>query len=192
MTNKLRPSKPAPTSRLIESASWQATSVPRSVRERRVSLVPRASSRSTDCGSALAVANAGIEPKARPASSATNAVTSMAPPSSDSAAVLGSDCARSPRSASSARVASSSPAAPPANPSSTLSDSSCRTRRERPAPSATRTANSRRRESARDSSTPAKFAHATSSTKAPLASRIRSGVRVSPTTASRIDRVVTL
>ena len=66
-----------------------------------------------------------------------------------------------------------------------LSVSSCRTSRPRPAPSATRTANSLRREIVRESSAPARFAHVMSSTSPALARSTSSGVRVSPTIASR-------
>ena len=66
-----------------------------------------------------------------------------------------------------------------------LSVSSCRTSRPRPAPSATRTANSLRREIVRESSAPARFAQVISSTSPALAISTSSGVRVSPTIASR-------
>ena len=77
------------------------------------------------------------------------------------------------------------PAAPPAMASRTLSVSSWRTSRPRPAPSATRTASSLRRDSVRDSSAPVRFAQAMSSTSAALVISTSSGVRVSPTIQSR-------
>src|SRR6185312_7967956 len=52
---------------------------------------------------------------------------------------------------------------------SRLSVSNCRIRRPRPAPNATRTANSFRRETARESSAPARLAQVMSSTSAALA-----------------------
>ena len=55
-------------------------------------------------------------------------------------------------------AANSRPVAPPASASTMLSVSSCLTSRPRPAPNATRTANSFRRDSERDSSAPARFA----------------------------------
>ncbi len=69
--------------------------------------------------------------------------------------------------------ASTIPKAPPRHPRTTLSTSSCRTTRQRDAPRATRTAISRERFAARDSSRLATFAHAISSTKptAPIIAR---------------------
>ena len=79
-----------------------------------------------------------------------------------------------------------SPAAPPPKASSTLSVSNCRTSRQRPAPSAKRTAISRRRSPARANSSPARFAQASDSTSPtgpdaparPSASAVRSHGRL--------------
>ena len=60
--------------------------------------------------------------------------------------------------------ASAMPARPPIDDSSTLSVRSCRTRRARLAPTASRTASSRRRDAALESRRLAMFAHAISST----------------------------
>ena len=64
--------------------------------------------------------------------------------------------------------------------------------RQRLAPSAARTAISRRRAAARDSSTPATFAHAIRSTVATAASNRRSEERESPVNCSRIGTTAAL
>ena len=87
-------------------------------------------------------------------------------------------------SASSARMPSvpkRRPSTPPASESSTLSVSSCRMMRPRPAPIAARTAISRLRPVARTSSRFATFAHAMSSTRPTAPSRIHSVVWTSRT-----------
>ena len=175
----------------MQSASWHATSTPRSVRERRVSLAPRVSSRSVACGSVAAIASAGAAPNAKPASQRDQRC------SQDRSAVerqLGVARQRGAGEPLQRRQRQQLPAAVlrvhrPSQAARSRT-STCRTIRARPAPSATRTANSRRRESARDSCTPAKFAHATSNTSPALASNTTSGVRVSPTRASRIGTIV--
>ena len=82
--------------------------------------------------------------------------------------------------------ASARPAAAPASASSRLSVRSCRTTRQRPAPSAARIASSRRLPPARISSRLATFAHATSRTSVTAPSRISSGSREEPVSCSRI------
>ena len=87
-------------------------------------------------------------------------------------------------SASTPHTATSSPSAPPTAASSTLSVSSCRTRRARPAPSARRIAISRCRTDERASSRFATFAQAMSSTQPTAASSVSSAGRTSPTRSS--------
>ncbi len=64
-------------------------------------------------------------------------------------------------------AASNTPSAPPVSPNTALSVRHWRTNRPRPAPSATRMASSRSRETARASSKLATFTHAISSTRLP-------------------------
>ena len=87
-------------------------------------------------------------------------------------------------SASTPQTATSRPSAPPTAASSTLSVSSCRTRRARPAPSARRIAISRWRTDERASSRFATFAQAISSTQPTAASSVSSAGRTSPTRSS--------
>src|SRR5581483_9146601 len=83
-------------------------------------------------------------------------------------------------SASTPHAASNTPQTPPATASSRLSVSNCRMTRQRPAPSATRTAISRRRTAPRASSRPATLTHATASTQPTAPSSTKSGRRKSP------------
>jgi hypothetical protein len=85
--------------------------------------------------------------------------------------------------ASNARVphcAITSPIAPPATASSRLSASSCRTTRQRPAPSAARIEISRDRPTARESIRFATFAHAIISTNPTAPSSTRKICRTGP------------
>ena len=80
--------------------------------------------------------------------------------------------------------ASASPAAAPSAASSTISVSSWRISRARPAPSELRTPISRRRAAERESSRLARFTHAISRTNPTAAVRVNSAGRILPTAAS--------
>ena len=185
IAHRLRASRPAPASRLMQSAICPATSRPRRRRERRLSLAPRLSVRSATCGSERSTDSAGASPKARPVHSESTAVTRTTPPSSDRSAESGRAVRATTRSVDKASQATSTPAAPPVSASRTLSVSNCRTRRPRPAPSARRSASSLRRDSVRASTAPVRLAQAMNNTSAALIMRTSSGVRMSPTIASR-------
>ena len=185
IASRLRTRSPAPASRLTASASCPATSAPRASRTPRRSDPPRPSSRSVVCTSPRAARSAGTSPKTAPAVSATTPVTSTTVQSIERSAYGGSAGSARPRSAASESAARRSPMPPPATARIALSVSSCRITRPRPAPSATRTANSFRRESARESSAPPRFAQVMMRTRPALARRMTSGVRVSPAIASR-------
>ncbi len=87
-------------------------------------------------------------------------------------------------SASTPQIARRSPKAPPHAPSSTLSVRSCRTRRQRAAPSALRTAISVSRADARASSRFATLVHAISNTNPTAPSSSSTASRMLPTVAS--------
>ena len=110
-------------------------------------------------------ARAGVSPERSAAASDRPTVYAITRPSRVSARSTGNGSIgkREARTDAITR-ASSRPAAPPSTKSSTVSVRSCRTSRARPAPIARRNAISCRRETARASSTPATFAHATMST----------------------------
>ena len=84
MRQRLRERSPAPVRRLRQSAICPATSAPRSVRERLLSLVPRVSSRSTPCMLERPTENAGTMPNASPVNSASSIVTASVAESSES------------------------------------------------------------------------------------------------------------
>ena len=136
------------------------------------------------------VCSAGMRPNRRPVSSATrmvNARTRQSMPTSEPSAptrgrlaVLTLSRARIPT------TPATEPTAAPARESSTLSVSSCRTMRARPAPMATRMAISRRRPMARASSRLATLAQAISSTRLTAPTSTSSEERTSLTRASRM------
>ena len=88
--------------------------------------------------------------------------------------------------------ASNTPNAPPARASKRLSASSCRIIRQRAAPRATRTANSRERDDARASSRLAIFEHAIKSTKPIAPNSIQRVERTSATSWSCIRSTCTV
>ena len=116
--------------------------------------------------SGLVLAIAGASPNSSPTTIDTPMLNSSTSPFSFGATVstVPRDCSTNAESESVNRNASSSPATPPATDSTRLSLNSCRTRRPRLAPIASRTAISLRRSAARESSRLAMLAHAVSST----------------------------
>ena len=141
-------------------------------------------------------ASAGTPPHTipvRPESSSANARTrrSIAKSSGSGSAPAGGGAAANAWSKAQARA---TPARPPISDSSTLSVRSCCSSRPRLAPSARRTASSRRRPAARDSSRLAMLAHAISST-VPTTPPSRSAAERScgrgPRSGSSTDRRVT-
>ena len=103
------------------------------------------------------------------------ASTRQSTPTSPSRGMLAGPIAISARVA---QNATTSPATPPARPSTTLSARNCCTSRQRPAPSAARTATSRVRPLARASSRLATFTQATRRTSVTAPSRISSAGRM--------------
>ncbi len=103
----------------------------------------------------------------------------------------GSSAAPITPSARTPAYARATPNAPPRSDSTTLSVTSCRSRRPRPAPSAERTASSDCRADARASSSEAMFTHVIRSTKATAPISTSSGRRTSPSSASRTGITVT-
>ena len=142
----------------------------------------------TEFKSARDATSAGIKPKIMPVTidnATVNSTTFPSMPSTEPVwpsrgkpAVLTVSSARIPR------YPATRPSAPPANDSIKLSVSSCCMMRQRPAPSATRTASSRRRPVARINSKFATFAHAISSTKPTAPSATSSVGRAWRTSAS--------
>ena len=160
----VRSSSPAPNSSRTAVATSPMTSSPRSRPPPPV--IVRVSDPMTSADEKLVAFHAGITPNSSPtqiAAPAQNATTRM---SNVSVTVAGS----SPRGISDGATSGwprrpRMPSAPPISESTTLSVSSCRTMRRRPAPSADRTASSRMRTVARASSRLATLAQQMRSTK---------------------------
>ena len=132
-------------------------------------------------------ASAGAVPNSRPATTDTAAVNASTAPSTPTSASPGTLRGTSAGAARTIPAATARPAVPPATLRTTLSVSSWRTIRPRPAPSAPRTASSRRRAIPRASSRPATLAHAISSTSPVAAASIRSAGRNGRPRSSRND-----
>ncbi len=131
---------------------------------------------------------AGSSPEARAASMATPAVKRSAEGSSPTLESPGMFSGAERTRTGTPTRASSTPPAPPAAASNRVSAICDRIRPARPAPSARRTARSRRRLSARTISRFATFAHAMRSTMPTVPMRIHRGVSKSPTSSSSSDR----
>jgi hypothetical protein len=140
-----RMSSPEETSSTIEPVTSRTTSALR-----------------TRCCDRPGCRSAGSTPKPRPVMAISTAASVSTRKSrlgtSCSGSVVGTSCASSGRPAH----ARNTPAAPPMTASRTLSVTSCRTRRSRPAPRAVRIDSSRARLTPRASSSPARFAQARS------------------------------
>ena len=157
---------PAPTSNSNESATC-ATISP--LLKRDTTPVVRRLCLSEVDKSRLVARHAGAKPNSTPVSSETASVNTSTRQFRLSSTSLGKMPVFLSVNATSARLpqkAKSTPTAPPNAASNTLSVSSCRTSRHRPAPTASRTLISAPRKAARASSRFATLAHAISSTSA--------------------------
>ena len=183
---KLRSVSPAPTSRMPASAISPATSHEAARRAPLPIDVPRVETRAarrswlarpmqaTLLNNSAATIDAASE----------NTTTGMFKPTSRNAGI----CAVSGTSVASAGAAChaiATPTRPPASDNTTASVNTCDASRVQDAPSAVRTAISRRRPSDRASSRLPTLAHAISSTNPTAASSNSNGCFVSPTSASR-------
>ena len=187
---EVRISRAEPTSSTTASATSLITSMVRALFWR--SPVPERPPLSLRVAlrSGRELCSAGIRPNrmpVNPAARTVNASTRQSTPTSEPSrptrgrlAVFTLSRARIPTTPNAA------PATPPASESSTLSVSSCRMMRPRPAPMAARIAISRRRPTARASSRFATLAQAISSTKLTAPTRTRREERTLLTRASRI------
>ncbi len=158
-------SSPAPVARTTALATCTATSVARSRPRAACDVAPRAPSDwSVVCGRTRDARSAGNRPQITPVSAETLAVNTSTSRLSDGSITSGNSY--SPRASRMPHRVSNAPTRPPAKASSRLSVSNWRTRRVRPAPSATRTAISWARRVPRASRMLAMLAQAISSTKA--------------------------
>ena len=179
---RLRIINPAPASRTRASAISTATKT-LCVRCREP-LDPRPPSFNVSPRLERASLSAGASPKKIPTSSATPRVKSRTCRSTPISFTRGSAAGREFKTDLVPQYASSSPAPALASESTTLSVSSCRTTRTRPAPSAARIVNSRVRPVARASSRLATLAHAISRTKPTAPSSTSRNGRTFPTRSS--------
>ena len=156
--------KPAPTNNNNDSATCAMISP---LLNRDTAPVVRRLCLSAVVKSWLVARHAGTKPKSTPVSSETASVKASTRQFRLRSTPLGKipvSLSVSARSALLLQNAKSTPTAPPNAASSTLSVSSCRTRRQRPAPTASRTLISALRKAARASNRFATLAHAISST----------------------------
>ena len=160
---KLRESRAAVMIRTVDSATSAKTSVAR--RRLPPALEPRSPRWSASRSGARDDCSAGTMPKRRLVASDTSSVNTATRRSMAISATRGKAVGPIARSASTSTRATSRPSAPPMTPSIVASPSSCATSRGREAPSAARTASSRRRAVPRTRNRLAMFAHATSRTR---------------------------
>lgn len=128
--------------------------------------------------------SAGAAPNKSPATTDRPTANAATTPSTRTSASPGTSRGTSVGAACTIPAATARPRAPPTALSTTLSVSNWPTMRPRPAPSARRTANSRRRAFPRTSSSPATFAHASSKTSPVAVVNIRSAGRNGAPTSS--------
>src|SRR5215472_9820900 len=149
----------------------------------------RATSHSPCCGpqnpsnSRTGARHAGASPNSKPLKTDTPTANRSTRQSTWTSSMRGKSPGQKVRNGLSPTLANMTPSSPPARPRSALSVRLCRTKRPRLAPSATRMANSRSRETARASIKLATFAHAISSTRPTAPSKSQSVDPVSPTSA---------
>ncbi len=178
---KLFSMTPEPISSTIARATSVTTSAERRPPPWCEVLTP---SLSMPCTPGRVACSAGAKPKSRPSRRVIPPVKASTAPSMPMASILGRLIGLEATSALIARYAMPSPAAPPTAESNTLSVSSCRASRQRPAPIAVRIAISRCRAVARASSRLARLAQAISSTKPTAPMSTSSAGRILPTTCS--------
>ena len=185
---KLRSSSPAPVRRTRASAICTTASpaCPRFVRRRpRPPPAPPCPALRVRAASTRDQARAGAAPNSRPAATDRPAANASTTPSRATSARPGTFRGTRDGAARTIPAATATPAAPPAAPRSTLSVSSCRATRPRPAPSAPRMASSRRRAMPRARSRPVTLAQAISSTSPVAAPTIASASRKGRARSSR-------
>ena len=155
---------------VITSTTLNATCATTNVfRNRKRSVGAGASSLSADTTSGFDAWSAGTRPHSSAATNEMPSENATTRPSRGTDTFTGSgNAGRSETSSDVSTRASSSPAIPPSAKSSVVSVSNCRTTLPRPAPIAVRTAISRRRTTPLASRTPARFAHAITSTTATI------------------------
>ena len=156
-------SKPADTSSTTDPTISATTSVDRSRSVPR--LAPRAPSFNADPSVERHVRNAGRTPNTRPVTSVSMAAPTSIRRSTGGTSAIGKVEGTSRAIRGAETTARRTPNIPPAPASSRLSVIICRTNRSTLAPTAARTANSVRRESARDINRLARLVHAISSTQ---------------------------
>ncbi len=186
---KLLIRSPAPTSRTSESETSATTSAlrARSLDFPAVALPPSLSVSRKSASEAL---RAGSSPKMTPVRTETITVKASTRPSKLTSPRRGMSAGLSATRRSVSQRASSSPSPPPRRESRTLSVMSWRMMRRRVAPSATRSANSRRRATERAKSRLATLAEATSRTKPTAPSSMKSAGRMLPKTSSSRDETL--
>ena len=178
---KLRMSKPAPTSNTTANAISVITSALRVRCAARRPLELRTLSLSICPISTPAEWNAGTSPNSRPVSTAIATEKASTRPSIATFSRRGKPLGPNATIASTIHAASAPPMIAPASERRTLSVTSWRTIRPRPAPSAVRTAISVSRPAARTSSRLATLAHAMRSTNVTAPNIVSSVPRTSPT-----------
>ena len=163
------------------SVSWTTTIVDENLRARTPAPPLRPVSFSVELTLVLEICSAGARPKMIPVSTqspARNRKTRVSIVNRIQYGLPTSWVARS--NIRTPMIESARPRTPPSNPRSTASTSSWRTMRQRDAPSARRTAISRARCAARESSRLATFAQAISRTKPTAPINVRNMIRMGP------------
>ena len=156
---------PAAASTTSDTATWPTTSASRSPNRRVPDDVER-SARSALAASSRVARNAGSSAESTTVAPVTASVKRRMRPSRGNSSATGTgNGGRKALSASAAQRASATPAVPPRMASTNPSVSSCRIRRARPPPSASRTASSRRRTLALANSRFARLAQQTRRTR---------------------------
>ena len=176
---KLRTSRPAPTTSSTASATCVTTRIALGpCRRRPAGTLPL----SAACMSTSLACVIGTSPKTRPTPSESAAETPRTRPSRPMSARRGMSGGATAINVSSPAPASANPATSASDVSTSPSNRNCGRRRHVSAPSARRTATSRRRVVARASNRLAAFAHATSSTSPTAAINTSKAGRTGPNT----------
>ncbi len=181
---KLRTNSPAPMTSITASAISVVTSTLRNRSRPTPPVDPLLASCSAAWISVRANRSTGASPKARPVTAVVPKVNSSTPPSRVTSSSRGRFTGPTATRRSMPSAARAMPTAAPAAASTMLSVNNCRPIRTLPAPKADRTAISRPRSAMRDSRRFTTLTHAMSSKRAVAPRRMRSAVRVSPTTDS--------
>ncbi|MCG3162511.1 MAG: hypothetical protein JMDDDDMK_03770 [Acidobacteria bacterium] len=162
---KLRDNKPAPASSAIVNASCAITNAPRRRPPNAPADCPRPPSFNAACASCRPKRNAGKQPSATPISTASAQANNNTRPSTFTGFSRGKLPCSSRNNTFTPKLAINAPAPAAVIVNSRFSTINCRATRQRPAPNAARTANSRCRAVSCASSKLAAFAQATSNNK---------------------------